>query len=58
MTVAAGMDRCCGPIPGMHMAYLEGDQFCLKDNSGNEVLTDSVNSARALSYFWGYRLEA
>ena len=58
MTVAPGKDKCCGPTAGQHMAYLEGDQFCLKDNGGNEVLTDSVISVRALSYFWGYRLEA
>ena len=60
MTVAPGKDKCCGDVAGNSMAYLEGDQFCLLNaaNPPLQVLTDSVTSARALSYFWGYRLEA
>ena len=59
MTVAPGMDKCCGSTPGQQQAFLEGDQFCMlnHDNSAM-VLTASVTSSRTLAHDWGYRIEA
>ena len=58
MTVAPGMNKCCGSTAGQRQAYLEGDQYCLPDDNGLQVLSASVSHAHTLAHDWGYRLVA